>query len=504
MLMVFSCALCAMVNGRSRIDGVGKFTIKDANLVAVKALLAVKHPESNEHVECLTAEKILCLDCFPEDLRQQVTRLRNKKRTVGTFLVGQAATVWADPFMKHGKVISLAPGGMHVVEWDLPDGTTESTTLSEDETKSACRLAAWLKADSLAKEHAAAHRVEDRIRRKTARQRAALERGDEVEPEDELEVEADEVTDELTDAEVRSIRRSLSRYNLFNTQWWASQNKMGVKLHRRLFGFDSPGQMRHFWDVAFRWTRGDPSIYGLGPYEQMALAIYKMRSGNAWMEIEADMGALKGKGNLTRFLTEWCHRLGAYAKNSLVGVPEAEYMTECIPQIYRDCNMEDSFAIGDGTVFLTETPRRGIFKQLKNQLWNDKTHHAGALGESLCSPHGMNIIAADLFTGRTSEVNALRELIEEFKKVPAHKAFTYDKGAKALRCILPNGNHLYMPCFLAPAKGKSTFTGTESSANKAIARCRYVVEITYTRVKDWKILAGEIPRENFHLLNSAW
>ena len=34
--------------------------------------------------------------------------------------------------------------------------------------------------------------------------------------------------------------------------------------------------------------------------------------------------------------------------------------------------------------------------------------------------------------------------------------------------------------------------------------CRYVVEICYTRVKDWKLLAGEIPRENFHLMNSAW
>ena len=166
--------------------------------------------------------------------------------------------------------------------------------------------------------------------------------------------------------------------------------------------------------------------------------------------------------------------------------------------------MEDSFAIGDGTVFLTETPRRGIFKQLKNQMWNDKTGHSGALGESLCSPHGMNIMAADLFTGRTSEVNALREMIELFKQVPAHKAFTYDKGAKALRCLLPNGNHLYMPCFLAPASGKTTFTGEEASANKAIARCRYVVEITYSRVKDWKLLAGEIPRENFHLMNSAW
>ena len=80
----------------------------------------------------------------------------------------------------------------------------------------------------------------------------------------------------------------------------------------------------------------------------------------------------------------------------------------------------------------------------------------------------MNSIAADLFAGRTSEVNALRELVAEFAKVPADRAFVYDKGAKALRCLLPNSNHLYMPCFLAPAKGKTSFTGAEASTNKAI------------------------------------
>ena len=103
-----------------------------------------------------------------------------------------------------------------------------------------------------------------------------------------------------------------------------------------------------------------------------------------------------------------------------------------------------------------------------------------------------------------AQVAALKDMIELFKKIPAHKAFVYDKGAKALRCILPNGNHLYMPCFLAPSQDKTTFTGEEAMVNKAIARCRYVVEICYSRVKDWKLLAGEIPRENFHLLDSAW
>ena len=71
-------------------------------------------------------------------------------------------------------------------------------------------------------------------------------------------------------------------------------------------------------------------------------------------------------------------------------------------------------------------------------------------------------------------------------------------------CFLPNDNHVYRPCFLAPAKGKVKFTGSEAAENKAVAKDRYVVEISYTRLKDWRILAGFVDREDFHLLNSAW
>ena len=112
--------------------------------------------------------------------------------------------------------------------------------------------------------------------------------------------------------------------------------KMGVTLHNHMFGFETTGQMRHFHNIAFRWTRGEEKRYGLGPFEQMALALWKMRSGRPWIEIEGDMGALLGKGHLTTSITNWIHRLGSFSKQSLVGVPEAAYMDECIPEIYRE------------------------------------------------------------------------------------------------------------------------------------------------------------------------
>ena len=188
--------------------------------------------------------------------------------------------------------------------------------------------------------------------------------------------------------------------------------------------------------------------------------------------------------------------------------------------------MEDCTHAGDGTIIRTETPRRGVFKSLKNALYDSKTDGSGALGnivvlavvvpldyytviciapgETLTTSNGHNSVVSNLLTGRTSEINALHvpEMQGPMRDIPPEDAVSYDKGVRG--SFLPNDNHRYQPCFLAPAKGKKKFTGVEAGGNKAIAKNRYVVEISYTRVKDWRILAGFVDREDFHLMNSAW
>ena len=91
--------------------------------------------------------------------------------------------------------------------------------------------------------------------------------------------------------------------------------------------------MSHFFDLdlAFRTYRSETKAYGLGSFELMLLALLKMRTGKPWLEIEADMGALNGKGRLSRAVRVWIHRLGSFSKQSLVGLVEAEYMDEHIP-----------------------------------------------------------------------------------------------------------------------------------------------------------------------------
>ena len=443
LVMVFHCSFCALVAGRNpRIDGPGKCKVTNDNVMAVQALLKERYPDHIDAVAQLEVSKksTVCLDCFPQDLRDQIPRVVNRKRSVGTLLVGQPVANWTNDGMKEGRVERVASGGVvngYEVKWAEDD----VEILSVDDTQEAVRLGRWVVArDAGTKQKA------ERRHAKTAWERAKRAELREHEDKDEDEDDGDGDCDggegegegerAFTTDELKWLDRSLNRVNMFSRKWWGGLGTVGRELHNHLFGFETPGQMRRFYDHAFPDYHFETGMYGLGSYELMVLALLKMKTDRPWMEIEADMGALRGKGYLTSRVQVWMHRLGSFSKQALVGVPDAAYMDECIPEVYRECEMADVMEIGDGTVFLTETPRRGIFKQLKNQLYNEKTGRSGMLGESLCTPHGMNSIAADLFTGRTSEVNALKELIDVFKKVPAHKAFIYDKGAKALRCLL--------------------------------------------------------------------
>ena len=73
-----------------------------------------------------------------------------------------------------------------------------------------------------------------------------------------------------------------------------------------------------------------------------------------------------------------------------------------------------------------------------------------------------------------------------------------------MRTLLPNFNHVYMPVSLKQSKGKVKFTARETSHNRGVSKCRYNIEIVYSRVKSWHLLAETARRECFHLLDSTW
>ena len=69
-----------------------------------------------------------------------------------------------------------------------------------------------------------------------------------------------------------------------------------------------------------------------------------------------------------------------------------------------------------------------------------------------------------------------------------------------MRAHLPNLNNVIIPCFLSGGH----YSAEQAIRNRAIATNRYVIEITYARVKKWQYLQPVIPEGHFHNLNHAW
>ena len=61
-------------------------------------------------------------------------------------------------------------------------------------------------------------------------------------------------------------------------------------------------------------------------------------------------------------------------------------------------------------------------------------------------------------------------------------------------------NNVIVPCFLSGGY----YTAEQAIRNRAIATNRYVIEITYQRVKQWHMLKPEVPRKDFGYLNDVW
>lgn len=114
--MVFTCALYAMACGNGRVTAPGKFTLTVENVDGARALLAAHNPQRAALVDRLKVEQALCVDCFPEDLRSQVTR---GSRSLRVDEIGDEArqSVWH----------RAAVGDGYIVEWA---GADEASSLS--------------------------------------------------------------------------------------------------------------------------------------------------------------------------------------------------------------------------------------------------------------------------------------------------------------------------------------------------------------------------------------
>jgi len=154
----------------------------------------------------------LCMSCFPDELREQISRRINGKLESGTLLVGHEIQSWdrAKGEARQGRVSSKAPGlhGGYIVEW--ADGGR--STLSEDDTVDACRMAAWLAARDSALE-AKRHERERKRAYRSAQQSSAP-----AAPAPAAPAPVAESPKELSEEEQKWLSNVLSRANTCSTR----------------------------------------------------------------------------------------------------------------------------------------------------------------------------------------------------------------------------------------------------------------------------------------------
>ena len=69
-----------------------------------------------------------------------------------------------------------------------------------------------------------------------------------------------------------------------------------------------------------------------------------------------------------------------------------------------------------------------------------------------------------------------------------------------LPAFVPNLNNVIIPCFLTGGQ----YSVEQAIRNRGVATNRYVIEITYARVKAWQYLSPVVQRGHFELLNDVW
>ena len=103
-----------------------------------------------------------------------------------------------------------------------------------------------------------------------------------------------------------------------------------------------------------------------------------------------------------------------------------------------------------------------------------------------------------------AHLKQLTQSIARYLQLDPDLELMYDKGCPHLRAYLPNFNNALVPCFLCPSQGKDQFTFYEPTHNRACGSGRYVVEISYMKVKQWGLFSPVVLLEDFQYLNDCW
>lgn len=274
-------------------------------------------------------------------------------------------------------------------------------------------------------------------------------------------------------------------------------------LMKDLFGFATYDAAAAFFAATWRMELDEPGVAcprlqqkaDVTAFDEFLLTLWRMRK-RADLTFLACFAGIS-QSSMSTIQHKWIPRCGRVGR-SWVWNPSVECIDACVTESFERCGMGSVGYIGDATDILTETVRKQI--SVRNQQRSEKSHASAAMGLSWCTQTGWTAMASDLVLARSSEYNTAVAIAEQFASVPPRIALCYDKGVASLRAHLPNLNNVIVPCFLTGGK----YTAEQAVRNRAIATNRYVIEVTYRRVKTWDMISPVVPRCDFIYLNHIW
>ncbi|KAJ1639989.1 hypothetical protein T492DRAFT_855683 [Pavlovales sp. CCMP2436] len=96
--------------------------------------------------------------------------------------------------------------------------------------------------------------------------------------------------------------------------------------------------------------------------ELFTIALIKMRRGKSNMELAGDVGV--ARSNFGTAVVAWIFKLGAFAKHTLIGIPDMEYILQSMPESFMECSMGGVVAVSDATDILCKTVRVAYMQQV--------------------------------------------------------------------------------------------------------------------------------------------
>lgn len=121
----------------------------------------------------------------------------------------------------------------------------------------------------------------------------------------------------------------------------------------------------------------------------------------------------RSRRSIGRYVYEWVPKWGKVGLQlSLLDIPPF-FLKEAMPQEYKDAKLENTGALLDGKVIMTEDCRQ--HSAIKRALFNDKTKHPGLLFHAWILPCGLNFEHTGLYLARVTE-SALVKLYASISK----------------------------------------------------------------------------------------